>query len=217
MIRATRSILAAVLAALVAAACQSRPAPIQTPAADSVMPAAPDSFRVEFETGKGMFVVQAVRAWAPTGVDRFHYLVDHGYYDGVKFFRVLPNFVAQFGIHGDPEINRQWTNRVIQDDPVKETNRKGTVTFATGGPHTRTTQLFINLRDNRRLDGMGFAPIGYVAQGMDVVEKFYNGYGEGAPDGRGPSQGLIEREGNGYLNRQFPQLDSIVAARVPKD
>jgi peptidyl-prolyl cis-trans isomerase A (cyclophilin A) len=212
----SRSIFVVAVAAIAAAACQSRPAQDETPSAtDSA--AAPDSFRVVFETGKGRFIVQAVRAWAPKGVDRFHELVEQGYYDRVKFFRVLPDFMAQFGIHGDPATNKQWTDRNIPDDPVKESNKKGYVSFATAGPDTRTTQLFINTRDNPRLDGMGFAPIGRVVEGMDVVEKLYLGYGEGAPDGRGPSQGRIESEGNAYLNRDFPQLDSIITARVVKD
>jgi peptidyl-prolyl cis-trans isomerase A (cyclophilin A) len=208
-------VLFATIATLGVGACQKRSAPNQT-AADSAVAAAPDSFRVAFETGKGRFVVQATRAWSPRGVDRFHTLVEQGFYDRVKFFRVLPNFIAQFGINGDPENNTRW-ERAIPDDPVKESNRKGTLSFATGGPNTRTTQLFINTRDNRQLDAMGFTPIGHVVEGMDVVEKLYSGYGEGAPDGRGPMQGRIEREGNAYLNRYFPRLDSIITARIVKD
>lgn len=179
-------------------------------------PAAPDSFRVAFETGKGRFVVQVVRAWAPRGADRFHELVQSGFYDRVKFFRVLPNFIAQFGIQGDPAMNKQW-ERAIADDPVRESNKKGTLTYAMGGPNTRTTQLFINTSDNSRLDGMGFAPFGRVVEGIQVVEKLYNGYGEGAPDGRGPDQTRIGRDGNAYLNRSFPRLDSIITARIIKD
>jgi peptidyl-prolyl cis-trans isomerase A (cyclophilin A) len=199
-------------------ACQPKGSPLQgllTPTNDSA--AAPDSFRVAFQTNKGTFTVRAVRAWAPRGVDRFHYLVENGYYDGNKFFRVLPGFVVQFGISGNPAVNDVWKERAIQDDPVRESNRPGYVTFATGGPNTRTTQLFVNLRDNRRLDGMGFSPIGRVVEGMSVVESLYGGYGEGAPSGRGPEQSRIEREGNDYLTRLYPQLDSIVRARVVKD
>lgn len=210
--------LVPVSALLIVVACQQRPASSNqtstTTAATEADPVAPDSFRVAFETGKGRFVVQANRAWAPRGVDRFHELVQRGFFDRSKFFRVLPNFIAQFGIHADPDANRQWTRREILDDPVKESNRKGTVVFATGGPNTRTTQMFINTRDNGRLDAMGFAPIGRVVEGLDVVEKLYSGYGEGAPQGGGPSQGRIEREGNAYLNRWFPQLDSIISARI---
>jgi peptidyl-prolyl cis-trans isomerase A (cyclophilin A) len=213
-----RQSLAFVVAALGALACQKSESPSNQPAADAAAKSdvAPDTFRVAFETGRGSFVVEAIRAWAPLGVDRFHELVQSGYYDRVKFFRVLPDFMAQFGIHGDPSTNDRWKDRVIQDDPVTQSNKKGAVTFATGGPNTRTTQLFINTQDNPRLDGMGFAPIGRVVQGMDVVEKLYNGYGEGAPSGAGPSQELANRDGNRYLNRYFPQLDSIVTARIIK-
>lgn len=192
--------------------CESKEAP---PVDACVATAAvPDSFDVVFETGQGRFVVAAIRSWAPIGVDRFHELVRSNYYDRVKFFRVLPDFMAQFGIHGDPATNDRWKDRVIQDDPVKQSNKKGAMTFATGGPNTRTTQLFINTQDNPRLDGMGFAPIGRVIEGMDVVEKLYNGYGEGEPSGTGPSQELANRDGNRYLNRYFPRLDSIVTARI---
>ena len=179
-------------------------------------PAAPDSFRVAFKTGKGDFVVQVNRAWSPRGVDRFHALVTSGYYDRVKFFRVIPDFIAQFGISGDPKANEQWANTNIPDDSVTQSNVRGTVTFATAGPHTRTTQLFINTRDNVRLDQMGFSPFGKVVSGLDVVEKLYNEYGEGAPSGMGPDQGRIEREGNAYLNKSFPKLDSIISARIVK-
>ena len=182
------------------------PSPRTTPA--------PDSFRVAFETGKGRFVVQAVRSWAPLGVDRFHELVQGKYYDRVKFFRVIPDFMAQFGMHGDPGTNAKWSDANILDEPVKESNRKGAVTFAMGGPNTRSNQLFINTVDNTRLDGMGFAPIGRVVEGMEVVEKLYNGYGEGAPQGYGTDQGLIGRDGNRYLDRYFPKLDSIISARI---
>jgi peptidyl-prolyl cis-trans isomerase A (cyclophilin A) len=175
---------------------------------------APDSFRVAFETGRGRFIVQANRAWAPRGVDRFHELVRSGFFDRAKFFRVLPDFIVQFGIAADPDVSRRWAQSEFPDDSVRESNRKGTVVFATAGPNTRTTQMFINTRDNGRLDGMGFAPIGRVVEGLDVVEKLYSGYGEGAPQGSGPAQDRIEREGNAYLNRWFPQLDSIISARI---
>ena len=177
---------------------------------------APDSFRVAFVTGKGRFVVQVNRALAPRGADHFYQLVQSGYYDRVKFFRVIPGFMAQFGISGDPATNKKW-ERPILDDPVKETNKKGALTYAmTSAPNSRSTQLFINTADNKRLDGSGFAPFGRVVEGMDVVEKLYNGYGEGAPQGGGPDQGRIESEGNAYLNKDFAELDSIVTARVIK-
>ena len=174
---------------------------------------APDSFKVRFETSKGIFTMVAYRAWAPNGVDRFHYLVANNYFDGVHFFRVLPNFVVQFGIHGDPQISAAWQNLRIAPDSVKQSNQLGFVTYAMGTqPDTRTTQLFINTRDNNRLDAMGFAPIGKVTEGMEVVGQFFAGYGEGGRGG--PDQGMIQQQGNAYLNRQFAQLDSIVRARI---
>jgi peptidyl-prolyl cis-trans isomerase A (cyclophilin A) len=176
--------------------------------------AAPDSFRVAFETSRGRFVVDANRAWAPRGVDRFHYLVRQGFYDGVRFYRVLPGFIVQFGLHGDPAVSKTWEEREFADDPFAQSNRRGTVTFATAGPNTRTTQLFINTADNLNLDGMGFTPIGTVVEGMDVVDGLYAEYGEGAPDGPGPDQQRIVDEGNAYLTRQFPKLDHIRTARI---
>jgi peptidyl-prolyl cis-trans isomerase A (cyclophilin A) len=213
--RPTRSLLAAI-AVIAALSCQRGPSPEQKGGAEAAAPA-PDSFKVAFETNKGRFVVQAVRAWAPQGVDRFYALVNDEFYDGVKFFRVLPNFMAQFGIHGDPAENDLWKDRNIPDDPVVQSNKRGFVSYATGGPNTRTTQLFINKRDNVRLDGTGFAPFARVVEGMAVVDSLNMEYGEGAPEGRGPSQGRIELEGNRYLNREFPRLDSIIRARVIKD
>jgi peptidyl-prolyl cis-trans isomerase A (cyclophilin A) len=179
--------------------------------------AAPASFKVRFETSKGPFVVQVVRAWAPHGVDRFHYLVRNEFYDGVRFFRVVPGFVAQFGIHGDPAISEAWRERRIPDDSVRQSNQPGFLSFASAGPNTRTTQLFINKRDNRRLDAMGFAPIGLIIEGQAAADSLYEGYGEGPPRGAGPEQSRMGREGNAYLERAFPRLDSIVRARIVKD
>ena len=203
------------LLAAVAVACSpaNDQAALLNPAPD---PRAPDTVRVRFETGKGPFVVEAVRAWAPHGVDRFHHLADIGYYDGAKFFRVVENFVVQFGMHGLPDVTTAWKEQKIPDDSVRQSNQEGYVTFAMGGPATRTTQLFINLKDNGRLDAMGFAPIGRVVEGMEVVKSLYSGYGDGLPRGVGPEQDLIARRGQDYLNRYFPQLDSIVRARVVK-
>jgi peptidyl-prolyl cis-trans isomerase A (cyclophilin A) len=175
---------------------------------------APDSFNVAFETSKGRFVVRAYRAWSPRGVDRFHYLVTNGFYDGVKFFRNIDGFMVQFGIHGDPAVNTAWRDRNIPDEPVKASNTAGTVSYAMGGPNTRTTQLFINKANNVPLDGMGFSPFAKVTEGMDVVMQLYAGYGEGAPNGAGPDQGRIQAEGNRYLNASFPQLDEIKTAKV---
>lgn len=218
MTRHLTRLLLLVLAVSTLGACKRRQqSGLLTPTGSALAQPAPDSFRVAFQTSEGRFVVQAVRAWAPIGVDRFHYLVRHGYYDRTKFFRNLPGFVAQFGIHGDPEVNAVWKDKRIPDDPVAQSNLPGTLTFATAGPNTRTVQLFINKRDNSRLDAMGFAPIGRIVEGFDVVSGLYEGYGEGPPRGSGPEQERIEKEGNRYLNRFYPQLDSIITARVIKD
>lgn len=199
-------------------ACALSRSPLRNPSQTELFAAAPDSFRVAIETNRGPVTMMAYRDWAPRGVDRFYFLVSHGYYDGVRFFRVLPHFVAQFGIHGDPEVSSAWRGRVIADDTVRQSNRRGTVSFASAGPNTRTVQLFINLADNTRLDtlGVGFPPIGRVISGMDIADSLYSGYGEGAPRGKGPSQDSIGVGGNEYLERAFPQLDYIVTARVER-
>lgn len=168
---------------------------------------AAEKFQVRFDTSKGPFVIQVNRNWSPRGADRFYNLVKIGYFDDVAFFRVIKGFVVQFGISGDPQITQKWQNATIADDPVTESNQRGFVTFAMGGPNTRTTQLFINLTDNVRLDQMGFSPLGQVVKGMSVIDSLYSGYGEGAPGGRGPSQALIRSNGNKYLKSEFPKLD----------
>jgi peptidyl-prolyl cis-trans isomerase A (cyclophilin A) len=175
---------------------------------------APDSFRVRFATTKGDFVIAVHRAWAPLGAGRFYNLVRSGYYDGLRFFRVLPGFMAQFGIHGDTAVSTAWRERRIADDPVRRTNVRGMISFATAGPGTRTTQVFINYGNNDRLDGMGFAPFGQVVEGMEVVDALYGGYGEGAPQGRGPDQYRLQVEGETYMARQFPRLDKINRATI---
>jgi peptidyl-prolyl cis-trans isomerase A (cyclophilin A) len=175
---------------------------------------APGTYRVRFETSKGDFAIEVNRDWAPLGADRFHELVQGGFFDGARFFRVLPGFVVQFGLPADPAVARQWSSARLPDDPVRQSNKRGAVTFATAGPNTRTTQVFINLADNRNLDGMGFAPFGTVVEGMEVVEQFYSGYGEGAPHGRGPEQHRISTEGNTYLEKQFPKLDHVKKASI---
>jgi peptidyl-prolyl cis-trans isomerase A (cyclophilin A) len=169
---------------------------------------APDIFKTQFTTTKGVFVIEVHRDWSPLGADRFYNLVKNGFLNNAHFFRVVPGFVVQFGLSPSPAVNKVWKDTVIQDDPVKQTNTKGTVTFASRGPNTRTSQLFINLGENGRLDGMGFSPFGKITEGMDVVEKLYTGYGE-APD-----QGRIQTEGKPYLDKNFPLLDSIKLARV---
>lgn len=174
----------------------------------------PATYRARFETSAGTFVVEVQRDWAPQGADRFYDLVKSGYYDGQRFFRVLSGFMAQFGIHGDPKVSASWRERRILDDPVKGSNTRGMVSFATAGPNTRTTQVFINYGDNSSLDGMGFAPFGRVVEGMEVVDKLFAGYGEGAPRGHGPDQGRIQSEGNAYLEHDFPKLDYVKKATI---
>jgi peptidyl-prolyl cis-trans isomerase A (cyclophilin A) len=176
--------------------------------------AAEETFRVKFETSAGHFVVEVHPDWAPKGAARFKELVEAKYYDECRFFRVIEGFMAQFGMNGDPEVNAKWDAKEIQDDPVKQSNTRGRMTFATSGPNTRTTQLFINFGNNKGLDSQGFSPFAEVVEGMEVVDKLYNGYGEGAPQGNGPSQGRIAREGNKYLNDKFPKLDYIKTARI---
>ena len=175
---------------------------------------APATFSVAFATTKGEFVVEVHREWAPAGADRFYNLVRAGFYDNVRFFRTVKGFMVQFGINGDPAVSRAWKDAEIPDDTVRESNRRGYVTFATAGPNTRTTQLFINLVDNLRLDAMGFSPFGRVTKGMEVVDNLYAGYGEGPPSGQGPNQDRLEAEGNTYLEKEYPLLDSVKSARI---
>lgn len=174
---------------------------------------APDSFTVRLNTSKGDIHVDVTRAWAPLGADRFFNLVRVGYFDDVAFFRVVPGFVAQVGIHGDPAVNKIWRRALLRDDPVVGSNTEGTVTFATSGPHARTTQVFINFRNNARLDGMGFSPFGKV-QDLTVASALFSGYGEAAPSGKGPMQGRLHREGNAHLRSEFAELDYIQTATV---
>lgn len=173
---------------------------------------APGSFKVKFETTKGDFVVEATRDYSPAGVDRLYNLVKIGFFQDIAFFRVLDGFVVQFGIHGDPETAITWQDATIPDEKTVVSNQPGFLTYAKGGPNTRSTQFFINLVDNASLDARGFPPIGKVIQGMEVVEALYSGYGEGAPMGRGPSQAKITSVGNSYLQKEFPNLDYIKTA-----
>ena len=178
---------------------------------------APPVFKVRFTTTKGVFEVEAHRDWAPNGADRFYNLVKAGFYDDCAFFRVIQGFMVQFGINGNPKVSAKWENANIPDDPASgHSNKPGMVTFATAGPNTRTTQLFINYGDNARLDYMGFTPFAQVVKGMDVVNKIYSGYGEGAPQGQGPAQDRIQKEGNAYLGKNFPKLDYIKSAVLVK-
>jgi len=172
---------------------------------------APEMFKAKFDTTQGTIVIEVHRAWSPNGADRFYNLVKNGYYDGVKFFRVVPGFIVQWGIHGDPAIAIRWLKAEIPDDAVKESNTRGFVTFAkSGAPNSRSVQLFINLADNARLDATGFAPFGKVTEGMDVVDKLYGGYGEGLKN----LQGRIAEEGNAFLEKNYPQLDGINKATI---
>jgi len=182
-------------------------------AANAADQKAPDKFAVRLETTKGDIVIDVTREWAPRGADRFHELVQAGYLTDVAFFRVIKGFMAQVGISGNPALNTEWREKKIPDDPPKQSNTVGMVSFATSGPNSRTTQFFINFGDNSRLDGMGFSPFGKVRD-MAPVNALYAEYGEGAPRGRGPSQGLIQSRGNEYLKREFPNLDYIKKATI---
>jgi peptidyl-prolyl cis-trans isomerase A (cyclophilin A) len=175
---------------------------------------APDTFKVKFATTKGDFTLEINRSWSPLGADRFYNLVKAGFFSDVAFFRVIEGFMVQFGIHGDPAVAAAWRGARIQDDPVKESNAPGYISYAMAGPNTRTTQFFINYGDNNRLDGMGFSPFGKVTEGMDIVKSIYSGYGEGAPSGRGPDQGRVQMQGNAYLKAEFPKMDYIKSAQV---
>ncbi len=169
---------------------------------------APEKFQVKFDTSKGEFIVDVTRSWSPNGADRFYNLVKNGFYDNCRFFRVVENFMVQFGINGDPKISKVWRVANIPDDKGKESNSRGYITFATAGPNTRTTQVFINFANNSFLDKQGFSPFGKVSKGMNVVDSIYNKYGEK------PDQGRIQMEGNAYLEKAFPNLDYIKTATI---
>jgi len=169
---------------------------------------APDSFEAKFVTTKGDFVVKVTRSWSPLGADRFYNLVKHGYFTDAPFFRNVPGFIVQFGLTGDPEVNRAWRNANIKDDHGSQSNRPGTIVFATAGPNTRTTQLFINFGNNTFLDSQGFTPFGEVTSGMDVVKNLYSEYGER------PDQGAITNQGRAYIEKNFPKIDSIKSATI---
>jgi peptidyl-prolyl cis-trans isomerase A (cyclophilin A) len=171
----------------------------------------PDSFVVRLSTSKGDVDAIIRGSWAPLGAARFYDLVATGYYDGARFFRTIRGFVSQFGIAADPAVSTQWRGKPITDDPVLQSNRRGSLVFATGGPNTRTTQMFVNLRDNTRLDALGFAPIGEIIRGIDAIDSLYTGYGDGA---NAPQQDRIGAEGEAYLAANFPLLDRIIVAKV---
>jgi peptidyl-prolyl cis-trans isomerase A (cyclophilin A) len=175
---------------------------------------APATYRVRLETTAGDVVVEVQRDWAPLGADRFYNLVKAGFYDDTRVYRVIDGFMAQFGLNGDPYVNQAWKSQYIVDDPVAETNARGRVAFAKGGLHTRTTEIFISYKDNPALDDEGFAPIGEVVEGMDVVDAFHSAYGDGPPRGEGPYQAMAQARGNAYLDEEFPELTRIVTATI---
>ena len=219
MNRSHHHLATVLLLAGIASGC-ARPIAVTTatPSVPAAPLVAPDSFRVAFETSVGRFDVVARRDLAPIGVDRFHELVTERYYDGARFFRVVPGFVVQFGLAADSATTAAWHERKLPDDSVRASNVRGAISFAHAGPGTRSVQLFINLADNPKLDTLGtvgFPPIGAVADsGMAVVDAIFSGYGEGAPRGAGPEQSRISREGEAYLAREFPRLDRILTARI---
>jgi peptidyl-prolyl cis-trans isomerase A (cyclophilin A) len=175
---------------------------------------APPVYRVDFDTSKGPFVIEVHRDWAPNGADRFYNLVKNGFYDNARFFRVIEGFMVQFGVNGDPKISAVWRDARIKDDPARISNKRSFVTFATAGPNTRTTQVFISYGDNSNLDSQGFTPFGQVISGMKVLDSMYSGYGEGAPRGLGPDQSKLQAEGNAYLASKFGNLDYIKKATI---
>jgi peptidyl-prolyl cis-trans isomerase A (cyclophilin A) len=206
------------LASTLAVALLTGPAPAQSNLANpaALREQAPPVYKAKFDTSKGAFVIEVHRDWAPNGADRFYNLVKNGFYDNVRFFRVISGFMVQFGISGDPNLSAPWRDARIADDPVKQSNKRGYVTYAMAGPNTRTSQVFINFADNANLDGSGFSPFGRVVSGMDVVDKLNAEYGEGAPRGRGPDQSRIQMEGNAYLNKDFGRLDFVRKATIEK-
>ena len=212
-----RARLAPFATLLIAVACSAQTGALLDPQSAAMNQTAPASYKVLFNTSKGDFTVQVTRDWAPKGADRFYNLVKNGFYDDARFFRVIRSprqFMVQFGISADPKVSAKWEQANLEDDPVKQQNSRGRISFATAGPNTRTTQVFINYADNSRLDSLGFSPFGEVISGMDVVDQLYADYGEGAPQGAGPDQDRIQQEGNAYLNKDFPKLDYIKTAKI---
>lgn len=213
MIRALLGV--ALLAVTVSVGACAKPLPLLNADPKRVDAPGPDSFTVHFVTSRGPFDVRVHRDWAPRGADRVYYLARATFFDGVRFFRVVDKFVAQFGLNGDTAVSRAWRGTRIPDDSALKSNVRGTLSFAAGGPNTRTTQMYISFGNNSRLDRTGFAVFGQVIAGMDaVVDSIYKAYGEGAPRGQGPSQDSIARQGNAYLIRGFPKLDYVITARV---
>lgn len=213
--RKLSAILAVMLILAGCYAAHQRPSVLLDPGSSALQERAPDRFNVRLETSQGPVLLAVQRDWAPYGADRFYTLVRHGFYDGQRFFRVRAHYIAQFGLNGDPAIIAAWKHRTMPDDPVRETNVQGTLGYAMTGPDTRTTQIYINLVDNPKLDAQGFAPFARVTSGMDAVLRLYSGYDESAGGGvRAGKQGAIEAGGNVYLARNFPRLDYIKRAVI---
>ncbi len=196
-------LIAAFLLAATLAACRKAPPKVVVP----------EVFRVKFETSQGDFIVEATRAWAPHGVDRFHELVRIKYFDEARFFRVLKGFIAQFGVHRDFNVHEKWREFFIVDDPPNQKNLRGTLAFAKSGPNTRSTEIFINLADNAALDAEYFVPFAKIVEGVEVIDKIYSGYGEMRPEGKDIDPGRVEGETNEYLVQRFPKMDYIKRAR----
>jgi len=208
------------LPTLLVIGCSQEPPQEEAPPANPLLQprnfreTAPESYEVKLETTKGDILIEVTRAWAPLASDRFYNLVKAGYYDGIAFHRVLPDFVAEFGIHGDPWVNAAWRQALMVDEPVKQSNARGRVTFSKSTPNSRTVQVFINLKDNNSLDAQGFSPFGEVKEGMEVAESLYAEYGDGPPRGEGVYQAMAIARGDEYLNEEFPLLDRIEKAEV---
>lgn len=207
------ALIASVLVAVGSAEAQGRAA-LRSPDAKVLATAGPDSFDIALYTTKGRITARVRRTWAPKGSDRVWHTVQARYYDGVRFYRVIPGFMAQFGFHGDPAVTRAWDPYLLPDEPPKLSNTRGMLTFASRGRNSRNVQLFINTATNESLDGLGFAPVGSVLTGMAVADSLYSGYGEGSPRGNGPDQRRMAAEGNAYLTKSYPKLDAIDSARV---
>jgi peptidyl-prolyl cis-trans isomerase A (cyclophilin A) len=207
------AVSAAVSLALVGCSSSDESKKVEVPKAAAKVEKTPDVFHAVFDTSKGQVVVEVHRDWAPIGVDHLFNLIQTGFYDGVRFFRVTHSYV-QFGINGNSKTNSLWSTAYLPDDPVKQSNVRGTLTFAHLGANNRTTQLFFNMKNNKDLDKQGFAPLGKVITGMDVVESLYSAYGDMAPRGQGPDPSKIEVQGNAYLDAKFPRLDYIKKATI---
>ncbi len=213
-----RRVVCLVLACLLAG-CAGDPAPAPkkaAPSGDAKNRPMPPVYRVLFDTTQGSFIVEVRQDWAPKAAERFWKLVNSGFFNDSRFFRVRPDFIAQFGLAADPQETAMWNQSPIDDDPRKESNGKGTISFAQAGPRSRRTQVFVNLKDNRTLDKDGFVPFGKVNEGLEVFAKLYAGYGEWDPPGRGPNVARIQTQGNSYLDAQYPRLDKILRAKVVK-